>query len=255
METIKIVTCNARVQTPIDGDQQFIKRVGFLSDKLNELDADVIAFQELTSAMRLELIARMPKYGFLGAGRAKDRLGEGAVIAYKQNKLMPERLISDMLSYTPHISGSTYGLDQSDCPRIFSSCDFMPILGGEPFRVMNIHTDHIGAKARLLEVKQFLDSYFDQESLRPMPTIICGDFNATPDSPEISLIRECGAFVDITDRFETTFHNFGRLKDPLKIDYIFTTKDLSTVAVDAHIDTKDGLYLTDHYIISAEIKR
>ncbi len=253
MKKIRIISCNLRFQTVGDGEQQFINRIDFLCQRLLQLDADVIGFQEIKPQMRKMIITRMPGYALLGAGRDKYRLDEGTVIAYKQAELIPERLISDILSPTPHIPGTTYGIDQSTCPRIFSSCDFMPIDGGKPFRVMNIHTDHIGKQARLLEVEQLLASYKEQQSLRPMTTFITGDFNALPDAPEIKLITESGIFRDISSELGGTFHGFGKCDPKMKIDYIFADCNVQVLDIFAPHDVNNGIYFSDHDPIVATV--
>ncbi len=249
MSQYKIITCNARGAFGVDGENEFELRKEALAKKLTALSPDVIGFQEVSHKMRMELIALMPGYAFLGGGREKNRLGESSAIAYRQDRLMPERLFSEILSQTPHIAGSTYGCDQSKCPRIFSSCDFMPIDADTPIRVMNIHTDHIGKEARILEVGQLYKSYLDQNELRPMPTVITGDFNATPDTPEIKLISESGRFTDATADVTGSFHAFEKLDTPSKIDYIFVSNELKTLSVNSYHTADDGRLLSDHDLI------
>ncbi|MBE6592116.1 MAG: hypothetical protein E7646_08765 [Ruminococcaceae bacterium] len=253
MASYRIMSCNVRTQTPVDEEQQFFNRVDFLCETLIKLAPDVIGFQEVTHIMRKELILRLPGYGLLGASRGKDRLGEASIIAYRLDKFMPERLISDLLSYEPHKPGSRFGGDQSSCPRIFSSVDLMPIEGGQPFRVMNIHTDHIGVNARFLEVEQMLRSFADQQVTRPMPTVITGDFNALPDAPEIKLMSSYPDLRDITAHLPGTFHDFGRC-EPYKIDYIFATPRWREIQVIALRDKKEHLFLSDHDLILADLE-
>lgn len=252
MAQYKIISYNIRGAFGADGENEFALRKEAVVKHLLKLAPDVIGFQELNHKMRMELIALMPEYGFLGGGREASRRGEASVIAYRQDKLMPERLYSEMLSPTPHIPGSTYGEDQSDCPRIFSSCDFMPIDSDTPIRVMNIHTDHLGEKARLLECRQLIDSYLEQQKLRPMPTVIIGDFNALPNSPEIKFIAESEFFRDVTSSITGSFHYFGKLiDDPWKIDYIFVSREFNPLSVKPHRYTEDGRFLSDHDMIES----
>ena len=255
MARYKIISFNIRGAFGADGENEFALRKEAVARMLNELAPDVIGFQELNHKMRMELIELMPKYAFLGGGREEKRLGESSVIAYRQDRLMPERVFSEILSPTPHIPGTTYGGDQSKCPRIFSSCDFMPIDADTPIRVMNIHTDHLGEKARLLECTQLLDSYLDQQKLRPMPTVITGDFNATPDAQEIKLLSESDYFTDATSEICGSFHKFGKLLDtPWKIDYVFVSDEFTPVSVKSYRYTDDGRFLSDHDIIEAILK-
>lgn len=255
MAQYKIVSFNIRGAFGADGENEFALRKEAVVKYLISLAPDVIGFQELNHKMRMELIALMPQYGFLGSGREKNRLGEASVIAYRQDRLMPERLFSEMLSPTPHIPGTTYGEDQSDCPRIFSSCDFMPIDSDTPIRVMNIHTDHMGTTARLLECRQLLENYVQQQKLRPMPTVITGDFNALPSSPEIKLISESEYFRDVTDNISGSFHGFGKqLDNPDKIDYVFVSSEFTPISVKSYRYTHDGRFLSDHDMIESIIE-
>ena len=252
MPEYKIMTFNVRGAFGCDGEQEFCYRKEFLCDKIRELSPDVIGFQEVSHLMRAELISLLPEYAFLGAGRERTRLGEASVIAYRQSRLMPERLYSEMLSETPHVPGSTYGGDQSDCPRIFSSADFMPFDSAAPFRVINVHTDHIGAHARELEVAQLYDFYKRENELRPMTTVIVGDFNAKPGAPEIRMLSESQHFSDVTDAISESYHGFGEC-EPYKIDYIFVSKDAEACDVKCISDKRGELYLSDHHPIIATV--
>lgn len=255
MARYKIVTCNIRGAFGVDGENEFALRKESAVKRLLGLAPDVIGFQELSHKMRMELISLMPEYDFLGGGREKNRLGEASVIAYRRDRLMPERLFSEILSPTPHIPGTTYGEDQSSCPRIFSSCDFMPIDADTPIRVMNIHTDHEGVNARMLECRQLLGSYIEQQRLRPMPTVITGDFNALPNAPEIKLFSESEYFTDVTDKISESFHGFGKLTEaPYKIDYVFVSNEAKPISVTSYRYTYDGRYISDHDIIEVVLE-
>lgn len=253
MSVYRFISCNARMQTPLDGDQQFVNRVDYLCEFLLSLDADVIGFQEIKPDMRKAMIERMPGYAFLGSGRDASRLDEGSVIAYKQSRLMPERLFSEILSPTPHIYGSTYGGDQSICPRVFSSADFMPLEGGQPFRFMNIHTDGAGENARKLAVMQMQQHYAVQNALRPMPTVITGDFNALPNALEIQMMTEQGLFRDLSADLGGTFHGYDSEPTPLKIDYIFATNEWQPQSVWAPHPKSGELFFSDHDPIIADV--
>jgi endonuclease/exonuclease/phosphatase family metal-dependent hydrolase len=83
-----------------------------------------------------------------------------------------------------------------------------------------------------------------------------GDFNATPDAPEIKVFTEHGmGIVDATANLGGTFHNFGRRETFSKIDYIFTNGvcDLneSFVVPDEGVD---GVYISDHFPVCALIE-
>ncbi len=252
METYRIMSFNIRIQTLYDQEQQFIYRVDPLCRFLRELAPDVCGLQEISPMMRQEMLQRLPGYAILGGGREADHLGEAAAILYRSDRLMPERLLSEMLSFAPHKAGSTYGGDQSRCPRVFSSVDFMPFTGGQPFRVMNIHTDHEGVNARKLEIAQFLRSYEEQQALRPVPTVLTGDFNALPEAEEMQILSE-SSFTDITKDLKGTFHDYDRLAEPEKIDYIWVSPEWKVGPVRQYHRKEKDLFLSDHDPILAEL--
>lgn len=248
MESYRFMTCNIRLQTMVDGAQQFIHRADFLCNTLNTLAPDVIGFQEMTPAMRIIMMEKMPDYAFLGGGREHNRLGESPAIAYRQTRFMPERLTTDLLSFTPHVPGSTYGGDQSPCPRAFCTADFMPLAGGQPLRFANVHTDHVGENARRFATLQMLQTLSNQQAIRPMATVLTGDMNALPNTPEIEMIT-CNnniVFTDATAEITGTFHDYGRLAKPEKIDYIFISNHFTLQTAKAYHVKQGDLFLSDH---------
>ena len=252
MTDIRIMSFNVRIQTEGDREQQFFYRAGFIAETLPGLHADVIGLQELAPVMRAELVRRLPGYVFLGGGRDADRLGESACIAVRQDRFLIERVFTEILSPTPTVPGSTYGGDQSVCPRVLTTCDLMPVTGGRPFRIMNIHTDHIGREARRLEIRQMLSVYREQQALRPMPTVITGDFNAMPHDAEMSEIMNDPEWKDFTSGIGGTFHGYGSVP-PVKIDYIFGTDGWKVAAVFSPHLKKESLFLSDHDPVVADL--
>ena len=251
---MRIMTFNVRCQTENDGTQQFIYRVDFLCDTIERLHPDVIGLQEIRPAMRRMMIQRLPAYAFVGGGRAADRLGEIPCIAFRQENYLLEHLETEILSLYPHVPGSRYGLDQSSCPRAMVSCDLMPADGGTPFRVMNIHTDHVGVRARELEIAQLLRSWHMQQALRPMPTFILGDLNALPDAPEMQLLYEELHLKDLSQALPGTFHGYDKADPREKIDYIFASDEVRVHTVRAIHEKRGDLFLSDHDPILADVE-
>ena len=254
MNQYRFLSFNIRTQTPYDKEQQFIYRADFLCDTIHALQADVIGLQEITPLMRQMMLERLPEYVFLGGGREQDHLGESAGIAVKQSRFLIERVFTEMLSPTPEVAGSTYGGDQSGCPRVFVSCDLAPVEGGTPFRFMNIHTDHEGKIARRLEMEQLIKAYEAQQTLRLMPTIITGDLNATPDASELEPLLKDPRFRDISTDLGGTFHDYDRLAVPEKIDYICVTQEWQVLQTQLLHEKRGHLFLSDHDPVIADIQ-
>lgn len=88
------------------------------------------------------------------------------------------------LSPTPDVPGSTFGGDQSSCPRMVTAVLLRHNGSEQPFRFLNTHLDHVGAQARYLGAMEIVQRIADWRE----PFVLTGDFNATPDAPEIRLI-------------------------------------------------------------------
>lgn len=249
--TIKVMTFNLRVAVENDGVNFFWNRTGRIRESLaNELP-DLIGFQEANNDMRKWLTAELAALGYtvIGCGRKRDLHGEGTVVAYRRDLFELRFAETFWLSQTPEVPASTFGGDQSSCPRVATAVILKHNDGAEPFVFLNTHLDHKGATARLLgatEVMQYL-------SLKGLHFIITGDMNALPGAPEILAFTAtpvCGApVVEATENISGTFHRFGGYPpDKMrKIDYIFT--DLETQKERSYLvpdEPVDGVYLSDH---------
>ena len=83
--------------------------------------------------MRRWLVDALDGYTVLGCGRGHNFHGESTSIAYRKGAFEPLWLENFWLSLTPAVPGSSYGLDQSACPRIATAVLLVPLAGGEPY--------------------------------------------------------------------------------------------------------------------------
>lgn len=81
----------------------------------------------------------------------------------------------------------------------------------------------------------------------PYPIILAGDFNSVPNSYEYYKLGENlkDAFVEAGNGSSTSFHDY---KFPLRLDYIFTSKCITSLSYKVDYSVK----LSDHYPIIAE---
>lgn len=247
---LKIMSFNMRYDNAADGENAFPHRRERILDCLDEARADVIGFQEITPAMRAWLVESLTDYYTVGGARNANHTGEASLIAFRKDSLVLLSCDTLMLSSTPRVLGSRYdGSDQSGCPRVYTRVCLKHRDIAEPFYVYNVHTDHKGSVARALASSQLLQDITSHGA----PFFMTGDFNATPDAPEIQMITACRAraIVDATADIGGTFHGFGALETPTKIDYIFTDAAIKTIAA-ACIDDNPAAsrpYISDHYPI------
>ena len=121
--------------------------------------------------------------------------------------------------------------------------------------LLNSHLDHISDDARehgaalLLErITPYLDT----------PCFLTGDFNALPDSRAARILSEHPLLCDLTASLgaAATCHDYGRITENCKIDYIFASRAVTPIAgtLTMHTAAADGVYLSDHYPISIEVQ-
>ena len=246
---LKVMSFNSRVAVKVDGINSFWNRTERILAMIQAEDPDIIGLQEVTPEMQEWYVDHLDDYTVVGIGREKGYRGESTAVAFKKRLLSLISADSLMLSSTPHVHGSLYeGTDQSRCPRIYTKLLLKHRALDEPFWIYNLHTDHQGAVARQMACLQVLQDI----SMQSFPAIVTGDFNAQPDALEIHLFTASSAcpLVDTTESLGGTFHNFGRLAEKWKIDYVFASPSLrvlrSAVVED---DGVEGVYFSDHHPI------
>ncbi|MBQ9121114.1 MAG: endonuclease/exonuclease/phosphatase family protein [Clostridia bacterium] len=218
---IKVMSFNLRYENNYDGIYRFENRKPQVLAAIEEEKPDLIGFQEGTDPMRAWLGASLSDYLVLSCGRNNDYSGEGGPIAIRRDRFNLLSYRTVWLSPTPNVPGSRYTEDQSPCPRIYQEARLVIPKYDRVIRFVNTHTDHVGSRARLLEATQLLK---DMGDVGNDILVITGDFNATPDAPEIRYMTEGRPELSLSDASAAlggTFHEFGRV-EPIKIDYIFT---------------------------------
>lgn len=245
---MKIVNFNVRCVWNKDGINAFPRRAGGILTDIDAQKPDIIAFQEVSPEIYGFLTRYLTDYTFIGHGRLEDYNGEGLYIAFR-NSVKLINFDTFWLSETPYVPASRFEV-QSKCPRMCVDALFMA--DGKLVRVIDVHFDHISDEARILGIRQIFARIEEDKKKSDSKIIILGDFNATPDSETIRICNECG-YVDITADIPVTFHNYGQTQS--KIDYIYTDEITAKKVKNVHIRDcmADGIYLSDHYPISAEI--
>ena len=251
---IKVFTFNLRTNAAVDGINMFPNRKGRILDTIRTYAPELIGFQEANNEMREWLRAELSDYVVIGCGRNADYRGESVVLAYKKDAFEALWTECFWLSATPSVPGSTFGLDQSSCPRITTVACLKHRDADAPFVFCNTHLDHKGKTARLLGAVQLMQ-YLSE---KPYKFVLTGDFNALPDSPEITMIRETRdalGIVDATQGIKGSFHGFKGDVGEHKIDYIFT--NLPTDPAESYAIPDDdtcGCYYSDHNALCAWVE-
>ena len=251
---LKCMSFNLRVAVACDGVNMFFRRAPRVLEVLEREQPDLVGFQEVTDDMRTWLTEHLHGYTLQGCGRERNCHGESMLLGYRTGVCELLALENRWLSPTPDVPGSTFGGDQSSCPRMVTAVLLRHNASEQPFRFLNTHLDHVGAQARYLgamEIVQRIAAWRE-------PFVLTGDFNAPPDAPEIQLITEALAgrgAVDCTAGLPGTIHDYGRLppEKRVRIDYIFSDGR----CLDAYVvpdQPVNGQYYSDHNAVVALIE-
>ena len=250
---IKVCTFNLRINNEKDGINRFDNRLHRIISVIKKEKPHVIGFQEGNDYMLSQIAAHIPEYCIIGCGREKNCCGESASVAVLREAFKVISVENFWLSHTPSVPGSSFGGDQSSCPRITTSVLLYNVESQKTFRFCNTHLDHKGENARVLGMRQII-AHLENH---PETFVLTGDFNALPESTAISeissYVHNGRQTVDLTKSIGGSFHGFGKTEKPSKIDYIFTDAEQLGKAYAVSEGEIDGIYVSDHDPLFAEI--
>jgi endonuclease/exonuclease/phosphatase family metal-dependent hydrolase len=121
------------------------------------------------------------------------------------------------------------------------------------FRVANAHLDNAGQLARKLALEQILKKVAADTFFGDVPIIVTGDFNMEPDWEEMQVLKEYPEFVNQTEQIGVTYHGYWKGDEQSSIDFIITRGAVRCEQLDKWTDQREGLYLSDHYPVCAEL--
>lgn len=259
MSKFNVFSFNVRYDTKGDGRNAFsAERKDFIKKEFPKYQADIIGFQEALPHVKQWLIDNLTDYEVVGAGRGKNYDDESNVIAFRRDKFELISLETFWLSDTPGKPGSRFSTDQSVCPRICTCVTLLERESGKLFRHYNTHLDHVGAFAQAQGISLILNRIAKDYSNNPLPVILTGDFNVTPDSVVVQSVLNfdgCGAkLVDSTAKIPFSFHAYNPEKVKSKIDYVFTDLAFDESTVTVADDCEDGIFFSDHYPVGVTLE-
>jgi len=246
------VTFNLRCDYRQDRENCFVYRQPLILRAIEREKPDVICFQEVLPHMALWLRQNLADFYAVGCGRGRKLDGEQMTVAFRKEKYQLLDMRTFWLSETPAAPGSRYP-GQSTCPRTCTDAVLMEEERGNVFRVMNTHLDHTGKQARERGLEQILRHAETPDIFPGIPAILAGDFNAEPDSEELAILEKHPGFVNATRHIGITYHGYGKASPPTQIDYIVLSDGIQCNWITKWVDEEDGVYLSDHYPVCANI--
>ncbi len=271
----RIMTFNLRMDTPEDKENSWPNRKELVSTVINKYDPLIFGTQEGTYPMLQDLEGLLPKFAFVGEGRDGAKSDEFCAIFYKKESVKIINSGTFWLSETPDIEGSKSW--NTACPRICTWVHFFLRDFNEELLVFNTHLDHISAEARERGIVLIYNKILKMNQEKILPTILMGDFNSTPESNVVQLLRGekysqietpmnskeslslTSGNISLIDCFSNvndigcTAHSFTGKTSGLPIDYIFVSEKITILKTLIVKDNRDQRYPSDHYPVMAEL--
>lgn len=245
---MKLVTFNIRCDYGQDGENNFCFRRRLILERLRREEPDIVCFQEVLPHVAVWLKEALRDYYVIGCGRSEALEDEQMAVAYRKDRLNLIEMETFWLSETPHIPGSRYP-KQSICPRTGTEAVFEDLISKTVFRVLNVHLDHEFPEAREQGLRQCMEKLTQCRLFPHVPTVVAGDMNAEPDSPEMAILKDY-PYQNLTRDIGVTYHGYERTDEPCSIDYILA-RGFVCSAVGKWTDSQDGVFLSDHYPVWA----
>ncbi len=265
----RIMTFNIRYGTANDGQNRWTLRREAVFEVIRSFDPDMVGLQEALAFQIDEIRGAIPGYSLVGVGRDDGRdKGEHSCILFRSDRFEATDTGTFWFSDTPEIPGSkTWG---NSITRICSWARLVDRLSGKGVYIYNLHLDHISQPSReksaVLLAERILKRSYPLD-----PVIVTGDFNVGEDNPVIRYLKgnpgtEAMGKPPLTleDSFRAihpsenvvgTFNDFKGTQDGDKIDYILINKGFTVLEADIVRTSKDGRYPSDHFPVTAVLKR
>ncbi|MBN7820267.1 endonuclease/exonuclease/phosphatase family protein [Bowmanella yangjiangensis] len=248
-QALVVESFNLRYDNPADGANAWPHRRAMVKEHLQNLHPDLVGLQEVLAHQWQWLGQQLPEYGQLGVGRDDGKqAGEFVPVLYRLDRLELKKNGYFWLSETPDKVGSIG--PGAHLPRITSWALFYDKQSQNSFCFFNTHFSHVSDNARQHAAKLLLAQITNL--CEGLPVVISGDFNASPSDTTYQLLTE--RLSDTADKLApATFNGFGKAKSAARIDYIFTDKAIGSSQYQTHQVIKDGVYISDHFPISAKL--
>lgn len=251
---LKVMTFNIRMDTKVDGDNQWSNRKDLAANLIKFHNTDIFGAQEVLNHQLNDLLARLPEYAYVGVGREDGKTkGEYAPIIYKKDRFVLEDSGNFWLAEDIKAVGKK-GWDAA-CERVATWGIFQDKESGKKFFFLNTHLDHMGKVARHEGASLVLEEAYKLS--KGLSVIVTGDFNAIPEDDPIKVLTDpkdprhlihTRQIANLKYGPEWSFHDYGRI--PLEkrewIDYIFVKGDIQVLNNGVLTDTLNTLYPSDH---------
>lgn len=252
---INVASYNLRYNNPADGANAWPARREMVKALIGYHRFDIVGTQEGLADQVADL-ARLEEFDHVGVGRDDGKnAGEHSAIFFRKSRFTLLDKGDFWLSETPE--RPSLGWDATCCNRLVSWARLRERASGRALFVFSLHFDHEGKVARRASADLVLRKVAD--IARGEPVIVVGDFNSTPDTPQMQTMaramRDAYRVSQAPPYGPTGTYNGFRLDAPLRdrIDYIFVDRQIEVLDYAVLTDTLDRRYPSDHLPVVARV--
>ena len=248
--TLKVMSYNIRLGSANDGTNSWGLRYPATAEMIEDQIPDIFGVQEALASQIRFIEDNFVNYKSVGVGREDGKKdGEHMSIFWNKKTVSLLKWGTFWLSETPE--KPSMGWDAA-CKRTATWALMKCKKTGKKFYYVNTHLDHKGVEAQKNGLKLIVDR-IDDINPEGYPMILTGDFNITPDNPNLveldSKMQSVRKVAEKTDNHDT-FNGWGKGKGV--IDYIYASgfsayPEYQTVTK-RYADRK---FVSDHYPICA----
>ena len=250
--TLKVMSYNIRLGSANDGTNSWALRYPATAEMIEDQMPDIFGVQEALASQIRFIEDNFVNYKSVGVGREDGKKdGEHMSIFWNKKTVSLLKWGTFWLSETPE--KPSMGWDAA-CKRTATWALMKCKKTGKKFYYVNTHLDHKGVEAQKNGLKLIVDR-IDDINPEGYPMILTGDFNITPDNPNLveldSKMQSVRKVAEKTDNHDT-FNGWGKGKGV--IDYIYAYgfsayPEYQTVTK----RYEDRKFISDHYPIFARL--
>jgi endonuclease/exonuclease/phosphatase family metal-dependent hydrolase len=255
---IKVMTFNIRNGLANDGENHWDNRKAFSIARIKAFEPDLLGMQECRDDAQAEYVrSHLPAYQFYGIRRegGGDTALEMAPLFFTKSTFSVVGQGHFWLSETPQVSGS-----KSWDAAFARTVSWVRLVHQPTDRVVTFANTHFDYNPAAISASaQHLRKWLD-DIQKDSPIILTGDFNADKHSSAYQLLTGSGHLRDayrqahpISDD-ETTFHDYGRLKEKAPIDWILVSRQFHVVEAQIDRSRAGNLFPSDHYPVTTVLR-
>ncbi len=230
-----------------------------VTEAIRELDADIIAFQEMetfaggsfnTENKQLDWVLKhFPQYSAGAYGKAAEYPNTQPIL-YNKDRFKEQSKGFFFFSTTPDVIYSrTFN---GSWPAFSSWTQLTDKQTGKDFYIFNVHFEYKSMSNRSKSaalVKQHIKPLIDKN----LPVILLGDINAASFSPTAGKLKSIP--MTLVKPAGATFHFNKGLNLLPAIDHIFISENIKLVSKLSRLKKKyNNIWPTDHYPVTTELR-